>query len=271
MKTVLRWIGLLMIFCSSLKAVENFILIDGNTSRVIKEFGPNINRRVTPASTFKITLSLIGFDAGILEDEMTPVWNFQEGYDDFLEVWKSSQTPKTWMANSCVWFSKILTRELGLKRFQEYLAMFDYGNQDLSSGLVEPGLLSPAWVSSSLKISPKEQVEFIQKMVLGILPISSRAFEVTKAILLKEELPEGWKLYGKTGLGTDILEDGKSEKIRWFVGWIEKDQSFFPFAYQMCAKELNVKQTIPRVRSLLEESCILNVTNSTVKGHLWNS
>jgi len=39
----------------------------------------------------------------------------------------------------------------------------------------------------------------------------------------------GGELYGKTGLGTDVLEDGKSE--RWFVGWIEKDKDFFPFAY----------------------------------------
>jgi beta-lactamase class D len=256
MKTALRLVGFLMIFCSSLKAAESFILIDGNTNRVLQEFGPNLYRRVTPASTFKITLSLIGFDTGILADEMTPVWDFQEGYDDFLASWKSSQTPRSWMASSCVWFSKILTYELGLERFQEYLSSFEYGNQDLSSGLVEPGPLSPAWVSSSLKISPKEQVEFIQKIVLGALPISYHSFEMTKTILFKEKLPADWELYGKTGLGTDVLEDGKSERVRWFVGWIEKDKDFFPFAYQMRAKEVDVNEAIPRVKLLLKDSIV---------------
>lgn len=253
-----------MIFCSSLKAEESFILIEGNTSRVIQEFGPNIYRRVTPASTFKITLSLIGFDTGILEDEKTPTWNFQEGYDDFLVIWKTPHNPKSWMANSCLWFSKILTYELGFERFQEYLSSFEYGNQDLSSGLVEPGPLSPAWVSSSLKISPIEQVEFIQKMVLGALPISPHSFEMTKTILFKEKLPEGWELYGKTGLGTDIPEGEKSEQVRWFVGWVEKERAFFPFAYQMRAREVDASETIPRVKSLLEESGIMVLTNQSL-------
>lgn len=256
MKTALRLVGFLMIFCSSLKAAESFMLIDGNTNRVIQEFGPNLHRRVTPASTFKITLSLLGFDAGILEDDMTPVWDFQEGYDDFLASWKSSQTPRSWMASSCVWYSKILTYELGIERFQEYLSSFEYGNQDLSSGLVEPGPLSPSWVSSSLKISPKEQVEFIQKMVLGALPISVYSFEMTKTILFKEKLQEGWELYGKTGLGTDVLEGGESERVRWFIGWIEKDKNFFPFAYLMRAKEVDVKKAIPRVKHLLKDSIV---------------
>lgn len=246
--------GFLMVFCSSLKGEENFILMEGNTSRVVQEFGSNIYERVTPASTFKIALSLIGFDAGILEDETTPVWDFQEGYDDFLESWKSSQTPKTWMECSCIWFSKMIACELGLEKLQSYLFLIDYGNQDLSSGLVEPGALNPAWVSSSLKISLKEQVELIQKMVLGILPISYHALEITKAILFKEKLSEGWELYGKTGLGTVFLNDGASERVRWFVGWIQRDEVFFPFGYQMRAKEVDVNQVVPRVKQLLKES-----------------
>lgn len=266
MKTTFKFFGLFMIACSSLKAEENFILVDGNAGGAIQEFGPNIYKRVTPACTFNIVLSLIGFDIGILKDESAPVWHFQEGYDDFLASWKSSQTPRTWMASSCVWFSKVLSYEIGFRKFEEYLPKFEYGNQDFSSGLVKPGPLSPPWVSSSLKISPKEQVGFIQKMVLGILPISANAFERTKTILFKEKLSEGWKLYGKTGLGTDFSEDGKSERVRWFVGWIENDEIFLPFAYQMRAKEIDVHQTIPRVKHLLKDS-LFKGGYEKVKGH----
>lgn len=41
---------------------------------------------------------------------------------------------------------------------------------------------------------------------------------MTKEILYIQELPGGWKLYGKTGNGRYLgeLQQG------WFVGWIEK-------------------------------------------------
>lgn len=86
---------------------ENFILVDGLTNEIIEQFGCDIEERVTPASTFKIVLSLMGYDAGVLHDEQIPTWHFQEGYDDFLDTWKQSQTPQTWMKCSCIWFSKI--------------------------------------------------------------------------------------------------------------------------------------------------------------------
>ncbi len=48
--------------CQQLRGEENFILIDGSTSEIIKEFGSNIGERVTPASSFKIVLSLMGYE-----------------------------------------------------------------------------------------------------------------------------------------------------------------------------------------------------------------
>ncbi len=72
---------------------ENFLLINGVTDEIVLELGPHINERISPCSTFKITLSLMGYDAGILKDEKTPIWDFQEGYDDWLESWKAPQTP----------------------------------------------------------------------------------------------------------------------------------------------------------------------------------
>lgn len=83
-----------------LSGEENFILIDGTTSEMIRNFGAGIEERTTPASSFKIVLSLMGYDAGILQNEQTPMWDYQEGYDDFLESWKSAQTPQSWMTRS---------------------------------------------------------------------------------------------------------------------------------------------------------------------------
>lgn len=241
-------------FCtSSLLAEENFLLINGVSGKTILELGPHIHERITPCSTFKIALSLMGFDAGILKDTKTPTWLFQEGYDDFLELWKMPQTPQSWMKNSCVWYSRVLAAQLGLQNTQDYLALLEYGDQDLSGGLTK------AWLSSSLKISPKEQVIFLQKIVQNDLPISDNAIQKTKELLLLEELSEGWKLFGKTGWSGSIIgQDGKNIEFGWFVGWIEKDDYFFPFAYNIRKGKIDLAQRIPKVKQLLMESNVMN-------------
>lgn len=243
--------------CTVFAVEENFLLINGATDEIVIELGSHINERISPCSTFKMILSLMGYDAEILKDVLTPIWDFQEGYDDFLESWKKPQTPQSWMKYSCVWYAKLLALQLGLENIQNYLALFDYGNQDMSGGLALPGPANPAWINSSLKISPKEQVAFIQKMIQGKLPITSHTIKMTKVLVFKEELTEGWNLFGKTGWsGADVGKDGKTLEHGWFVGWIEKDQDFYPFAYLIREKKINLDQRIPRVKQLLVESGI---------------
>lgn len=240
-----------------LHAEENFILIDGSTSKIIREYGLGIEERFTPASTFKIVLSLMGYDAGILQNQEKPMWDYQEGYDDGLEAWKRAQTPQSWMMCSCVWFSKMIALQLGLEVIEHYISLFEYGNQDFSAGMIPPGPINPAWLSSSLKISPKEQVNFVQKMIQGKLPISNNALQMTRDLLFKSEIAQGWKLFGKTGLGIQIGEKGQRVIVRWFVGWVESDHSFFPFAYLLQENEIYIHKTVPRVKQLLEKANLI--------------
>ncbi len=243
----------------SFSAEETFLIINGITADTVLEIGPHIYTQISPCSTFKMALSLMGYDAGILKNEKKPIWNFQTSYDDWLPAWRSPQTPQSWMQHSCVWYAKLLALQLGPEKIQSYLASFKYGNQDISGGLPEPGGENPAWINSSLKISPKEQVELIQKMVNGKLPISSHAVQMTKTLLFKEDLSNGWQLFGKTGWsGSDIGTDGKTLEHSWFVGWIEKDLNFFPFAYLIREQKINLEKRIPRVKQLLEDSNILS-------------
>lgn len=248
----LNWIvcAFFHLFCSYLTAEENFILVDGKSNEKVLEIGSRIDERVTPCSTFKIALSLMGFDSGILVDEGMPIWLFQEGCDDFLESWKNPQTPRSWLKNSCVWYSRILASKLGLENFQAYLGALSYGNQDVSGGL------TGAWLSSSLKISPREQVLFIEKIINETLPISTDAVRMTKSLLFIDELPNGWKLFGKTGAGSINEADGKNA-LGWFVGWIEKDNHFFLFAYNIRDVKIDFSKRVPRVKQLLEESSVM--------------
>ena len=62
-------------------------------------------------------------------------------------------------------------------------------------------------------------------MLAGKLPIKQHAITMTKNILFVEDLKNGWKFYGKTGMGSLLNADGtKNPDLYhgWFIGWIEK-------------------------------------------------
>ena len=186
-----------------------------------------------PQSTFKIALSLIGFDSGILKSESNPSWSLPKGTDPYINICKGDHNPRTWMRDSCLWYSKILTSKLGMKKFDNYVTKFSYGNMDLSRGLTE------AWVSSSLKISPDEQTEFLQKIVDHKLSLSHKSYEKTKKIMFIQELGGGWMLYGKTGNGNQVNKEDKKIDLQqgWFVGYIEKGKRIVVFASHIADSE----------------------------------
>jgi beta-lactamase class D len=209
-------------------------LVNQDKQRTITQEG-DCKKRFAPCSTFKIPLALMGYNSGFLKDEGTPTWPFQEGYVDFLPQWKQDQTPTSWIKNSCVWFSHVLTQKLGMEKFQDYVTQFSYGNQDLSGDKGENNGLTQSWLSSSLLISPEEQILFLEKLTNHTLPVSPSAHTLTKNILFVEALKNGWKLYGKTGSGKLLDEQGKRTNIQhgWFIGWIEKDKHVVLFAHHI--------------------------------------
>ena len=249
MKSLFKW---RILFCltsilslEGLVANENFLLIEGQSGDEVLSIGESLNERFVPGCSFSIALSLMGFDSGILLDENTPQWPFKEGYVDRLEAWKASQTPMSWMKVSAVWYSRLLIEKLGVERFKFYLDAFNYGNQDISGGITTAS-------ATSLKISLKEQVKFVQKMLRGELPVSDYSINLTRCILFKEYLENDWKLYGKTGLA----RIDEKHSIGWFVGWIEKEGLVFSFAYQINGEDLDPSMRIPRVKQLIDESGI---------------
>ncbi len=246
----------LVLWCA-LHGDENFLLLDARTGNSLLELGEHLDERVSPYSTFKIALSLMGFDAGILKDENAPAWPYEERYLGAFEVWKATQTPLTWMRYSCVWYSKILASQLGLKQMQDYLRAFDYGNQNLSGGHTR------AHLGSTLTISPREQVRFLHKFFRKELPVSELALSATRAILFKEELHGGWRLFGKAGLGSIENEDGHQGEMGWFVGWVERGEQCLIFATLIRDAQHLPSSGIERTKAHLREVGI-GITHSEV-------
>ena len=208
------------------------VLADAATGAVLKQEG-ECDRRVPPASTFKVTIALMGYDAGFLKDEHDPKLPFKEGYPDWIESWRTDTDPAAWMENSVVWYSQQVTQALGKEKFAGYVEAFDYGNADVSGDKGKDNGLTRSWLSSSLRISPLEQLDFLTKVVGRKLPVSAHAHEMTEAIMTEHDLPNGWTVRGKTGAGFSVNADGmpnREHPFGWFVGWASKGDRTIVFA-----------------------------------------
>lgn len=209
-----------------------FILFDLNKNKTIEEYNSDLCKTpMSPNSTFKIPLSIMGFDKKILKDENNPKWEFKdeyltEGVKSWMPIqWRQANTPSSWIKYSVVWYSQSLARLLGSEPIVDYLNKFDYGNKDFSGTPGKNDALSIAWLDSSLKISAENQIQFLKNFVTEKLPVSKQSMQMTKKILFIEQNKNNVSLYGKTGAG--YLKGRIAHG--WFVGWIEKDKNSYIF------------------------------------------
>jgi beta-lactamase class D len=181
------------------------LIADARTGVVLVEQGQGCDTPTTPASTFKIPLALMGFD---------------------------STTPLRWMDYSVVWYSQAVARELGAARLADYARAFGYGNADFSGDPGKDNGLERSWISSSLKLTPRQQLVFLSRFVTGQLPVSSQATEATLSILQQRETADGWQVLGKTGSAYPRNADGNFNRARgwgWYVGLASKGDAALVF------------------------------------------
>lgn len=217
----------------SANAFESCFVAKEN-GKIVKESGKCTALRHSPNSSFKIPLALIGFESGILIDKDTPRFELpdeikKEGPDKSLPVLlfhHRAQTPESWMKYSVVWYSQEITKKLGMQFFKDYVTKLKYGNMDVSGTKGKNDGLTNSWLSSSLEVSPLEQIEFLEKLSNKTLPFKKESQEKTIQLIKQETVWDDWTIYGKTG------SSGSSGKFRqgWFVGWIEKGSRRILFA-----------------------------------------
>lgn len=209
------------------------VIADAETGVVLLEQG-DCRSRVTPASTFKLALSVMGFDAGVLTDTHTPALPFKPGYADWGgDNWKQPTDPTRWMKYSVVWFSQQLAAALGVETLERYALALGYGNADFAGDAGKNNALERAWISSSLKIAPVEQVAFLRNLLNRNLPVQSHAIDMTLAIVETTLAGDGWMISGKTGSAYPRLADGAFDRSKgwgWFVGWAKNGDRTLVFA-----------------------------------------
>lgn len=176
----------------------------------------------SPCSTFKIISSLIALEHGLIdpEDSIRP-WSGEEFWN---EAWNHDISfPEAFRA-SCVWYFRLVADDIGKERMQEEVRKLGYGNCDISDweGRLNTNnnnrALTGFWIESSLKISPKEQAEVMERIFGPDSAYSQWVQQELKQVMLVErEGSEDLPIYGKTGMGMAYGEVVDA----WFTGFAE--------------------------------------------------
>lgn len=148
----------------------------------------------------------MGLENGVIDPENSTrswsgeiFWNDDWNRDiDFLSAFQTS----------CVWYYRQVIDEIGSDGMKRALDDLQYGNCDISDweGHLNNNNSNPAltgfWIESSLKISPREQSEVMERIFGSSSKYSSdtRAL-LEKAMFYSEGSDKSCAVYGKTGMG----------------------------------------------------------------------
>ncbi|HLO76848.1 MAG TPA: class D beta-lactamase [Magnetospirillum sp.] len=207
------------------------VIEDVETGAALVRQGP-CERRFSPCSTFKFPLAAMGFDTGFLVDPQQPLIDYRSEIGA-SERERKATDPTIWLRDSIIWYSRHVTKQLGRQRLQRYVDAWNYGNRDFSGTPGKDDGLTQAWLMSSLRISPDEQVRFIRAFLRRELGITAAAYDNTAAALPVFQSAGGWTVHGKTGSGwlgdtPDTIEESRPQG--WFVGWAERGGRRLAFA-----------------------------------------
>lgn len=183
-----------------------------------------MDRGFVPASTSKIIHSLIFLDSGAIKDENeTLQW---DGVKRPVEAWNKDHNLRTALPASAVWFFVEVSKRVGRERMQRYYDSAGYGNRSTND------FGADYWNKGDLRITPREQIEFLVKLHQNRLPFSPQVISIVKDIMTVENT-DGYILRAKTG-----WSDSFAPQVGWWVGYVERaDNEVYFFATEIDIKK----------------------------------
>lgn len=218
-------------FFSENNVTGSFILLNDSTGDMTIFNEPQIDSGFITASTFKIFNSLLFLETGVVKDEneVTP-------WDSVVRNnpnWDKDQTMANAFRSSTVWYYQKYAREVGEEQMQHWINKADYGNKNIGGGI------DRFWLNGEIRITPKEQVNFIRRLYHNQLPFSQRSMDIVKRIFIYKEF-DGIVYRGKTG-----MSEMNNTDIGWWVGSITKGSNTWFFALCVQSKNPDNPKFIP--------------------------
>ena len=231
----------------------SIIIFDRNKNLFYQDNNSRNETGFLPASTFKIFNSLVALETGVIKDELAILtW---DGIKRDFDFWNRDYNMRQAIKYSAVWFYQVLARKIGHQRMQEYINKVGYGNRNI--GLEKD--LDRFWLSGKLRITPKEQINFLRRLYAGNLPFSERSMNIVKDILIVEQTPE-YTLRAKTGWTTAPKPD-----LGWYVGYLEQNDNVYFFATNIdIVKPEDAKARLSITRRCLQDLGLFKQKNSAI-------
>jgi beta-lactamase class D len=196
-----------------------------------------------PASTFKIPNSLIALETGVVGDPDKDVFKW-DGVKRPIEAWNRDHTMRSAIAVSAVPVYQEIARRIGEVRMQKYVDLFEYGNRNIGGGIDQ------FWLTGDLRIDPMQQIDFVDRLRRGVLPISKRSQDLVRDILPVTKAGDA-TIRAKSGLLG--AETGKPS-LGWMVGWAEKGPAQTVFALNMdCLEPRHIADRMPLTQTCLRD------------------
>jgi len=197
---------------------DDYLIIASDTDRSGQAF--------LPASTFKIPNSLIALETRVVQDPDRDVFKW-DGVKRSIEAWNQDHTLRSAIAASAVPVYQEIARRIGVERMQKYVDLFEYGNRNIGGGIDQ------FWLTGDLRIDPIQQIDFLDRLRRGVLPVSKRSQDLVRDILPVTKAGDA-TIRAKTGLlGAEL---GKAS-LGWVVGWAEKGSAQTVFALNLDVRE----------------------------------
>jgi beta-lactamase class D len=197
-----------------------------------------------PASTFKIPNSLIALETGVVQDPDKDVFKW-DGVKRPIEAWNKDHTLRSAIAASAVPVYQEIARRIGQERMQKYVELLEYGNRNIGGGIDQ------FWLTGDLRIDPLQQVDFVDRLRRGVLPISKRSQDLVRDILPVTKVGDSI-IRAKSGL---LGAERGQPSLGWMVGWAEKGSAQTVFALNMDCVE---PRLIPE-RMVLTQTCLRDI------------
>lgn len=194
----------------------------------------------SPASTFKIVNSLIGFETGkITREDMVLKW---DGKVRQRPEWNQDLRYDSAFKYSAVWYFQEVARMIGRDTMKKFLDSLHYGNANIS------GPLDSFWLNNTLKISPDEQLGLMKQLYFNKLTdlFSMRSMDKVKQAMLIERTDK-YGLFYKTGLTT--MENGRP--LAWIVGWVEEGIQNKPYFFVLNFESADPNANMIAIRTAL--------------------
>ena len=191
---------------------------------------PRLSERLPPCSTYLLPHFAIALGTGVLKDSDSRIAfdaAKHPGSETWPSSWKRDQTFDSALKDSVQWYAQELSTRLGSARLAQNLKRIKYGNADISGGL------DKFWMSSSLRVTAFEQMDFLRAFHDGKLGFNPR---ITKALAeaLVIERTVDYTIYGK--YGSCPMPDGSY--IGWLVGYVERPGKVWYYALNLDGKSL---------------------------------